>query len=147
LALSESSRIARALRLPLLSSDAGQILRETDRRGLLGSHLLVVGTNAMAAYAIEAAGSFNDVLDETEDFDLAWAAEEKANEVLVWEMLKAVDPAFRINSERDFQARNAKAYEVELLVAPSRAVTLGAKDRPKPGRYPNRNGCCRGDAF
>jgi hypothetical protein len=137
-ALSESSRIARALRLPLLSSDAGPILREADRRGLLGSHLLVVGTNAMAAYAIEAAGSFNDVPDETEDFDLAWAAEEEANEALVWEMLKAVDPTFTINSERDFQARNAKAYEVELLVAPSRADTLGTKDRPKPVPLPEQ---------
>lgn len=70
-AISESSRIARALRLPLLSADAGPILREADRRNLLGGHLLVVGTNAMAAYAIEAAGSFIGVPDETEDFALA----------------------------------------------------------------------------
>jgi hypothetical protein len=137
-ALAESSRIARALRLPLLSSDAGPILREADRRGLLGSHLLVVGTNAMAAYAIEAAGSFVGVPDETEDFDIAWAAEEPANEALVWDMLKAVDPTFTINSERDFQARNAKAYEVELLVAPSLAQTLASKDRPKPVPLPEQ---------
>lgn len=137
-ALAESSRIARALRLPLLSADAGPILREADRRGLLGSHLLVVGTNAMAAYAIEAASSFVGVPDETEDLDLAWAAEEKASEALVWDMLKAVDPTFTINSERDFQARNAKAYEVELLVAPSRADTLGVKDRPKPIPLPEQ---------
>lgn len=137
-ALSESSRIARALRLPLLSADVGPILREADRRGLLGSHLLVVGTNAMAAYAIEAAGGFIGVPDETEDFDLAWAAEEEANDAIVWEMLKAVDPTFTINSERDFQARNAKAYEVELLVAPSRADTLAAKDRPKPVPLPEQ---------
>lgn len=137
-ALSESSRLARALRLPLLSADAGPILREADRRSLLGSHLLVVGTNAMAAYSIEAAGSFIDVPDETEDFDLAWAAEEEAGEALVWDMLKAVDPTFAINSERDFQARNAKAYEVEILVAPSRAETLGTKDRPKPVPLPEQ---------
>jgi hypothetical protein len=137
-ALAESSRIARALRLPLLSADAGPILREADRRGLLGSHLLVVGTNAMAAYAIEAAGSFVGVPDETEDFDLAWAAEEEASDALVWDMLKAVDPTFTINSERDFQARNAKAYEVELLVAPSRADTLAIKDRPKPVPLPEQ---------
>lgn len=137
-ALAESGRLARALRLPLLSADAGPILREADRRGLLGSHLLVVGTNAMTAYAIEAAGSFVGVPDETEDFDLAWAAEEEANDALVWEMLKAVDPTFTINSERDFQARNAKSYEVELMVAPSRADTLAAKDRPKPVPLPEQ---------
>jgi len=53
-------------------------------------------------------------------------------------MLKAVDPTFTINNERDFQARNAKAYEVELLVAPSRANTLGAKDRPRPVPLPEQ---------
>lgn len=137
-ALGETGRIARALRLPMLSSDAGPILREADRRGLLGTHLLVVGTNAMAAYAIEAAGAFIDVPDETEDFDLAWAAEEAANEAIVWDMLKAVDPTFTINSERDFQARNAKAYEVELLVAPSLAATLARTDRPKPVPLPEQ---------
>ena len=40
-ALNETSRIARALRLPMLSADAGPILREADRRSLLD--LLVRG--------------------------------------------------------------------------------------------------------
>ncbi|MGB7655664.1 MAG: GSU2403 family nucleotidyltransferase fold protein [Novosphingobium sp.] len=130
--LGESSRIARALRLPMLSADAGPILREADRRSLLGSHLLVIGTNAMAAYALEAAGTFRDVPDETEDFDLAWSAEAVETGTQLWDMLKAVDPTFTVNSEREFQARNAKAYEVELLIAPSRVGTLAAKDRPRP---------------
>src|SRR3546814_8073863 len=71
--------------------------------------------------------------DETEDFDLAWvAAEQNNSEQTVWQMLKTVDPTFTINSERDFQARNARAYEVELLVAPSRAETLSDRDQPRP---------------
>ena len=137
-ALDESARLYRALRLPMLSTGAGPILRECDRRGLLGSHLLVVGTNAMAAYAIEAAGTFRDVPDETEDFDLAWAAEEPEDGTQLWDMLKAVDPTFTINTEREFQARNAKAYEVELLVAPSRVATLAGKDRPRPVPLPEQ---------
>jgi hypothetical protein len=137
-ALAESSRIARALRLPMLSADAGPILREADRRNLLGSHLLVVGTNAMAAYSLEMAGAFIGVPDETEDFDLAWAAKEVEAGAQVWDLLKTVDPTFAINSERDFQARNAKAYEVELLVAPSRADTLGALDKPRPVPLPEQ---------
>ena len=137
-ALGESSRIARALRLPLLSADAGPILREADRRSLLGSHLLVVGTNAMAAYALEAAGAFRDVPDETEDFDLAWTADEPEDGTQLWDMLKAVDPTFTINTEREFQARNAKAYEVELLVAPSRVATLAGRDRPRPVPLPEQ---------
>lgn len=136
--LAESAALYRALRLPLLSSDAGPILRECDRRGLLGSHLYVVGTNAIAAYMVEANGLI--VLpDETEDFDLAWVADEPdLDDKTVWEMLKAVDSTFTINSERDFQARNAKAYEVELLVAPSRVRTLGTADRPRPVPLPEQ---------
>jgi len=135
-ALGESSRIARALRLPMISADAGPILREADRRSLLGSHLLVIGTNAMVAYALEAAGTFRNVPDETEDFDLAWAAEEAEDTARLWDMLKAVDPTFTVNSEREFQARNAKAYEVELLIAPSRLGTLAPKDKPRPVPLP-----------
>ncbi|WP_324699163.1 GSU2403 family nucleotidyltransferase fold protein [Novosphingobium sp. RL4] len=137
-ALAESAALYRALRLPLLSSDAGPILRECDRRALLGSHLLVVGTNAIAAYMVEANGRI-DLPDETEDFDLAWVSRSaQENERRVWDMLKAVDSTFTINAERDFQARNARAYEVELLVAPSRAATLGGRDQPRPVPLPEQ---------
>ena len=137
--LAESARLYRALRLPLLSSNAGPILREADRRRLLGSHLLVIGTNAMAAFAVEAAGLIRDAPGETEDFDLAWTSEElESPELLVWNLLKAVDPTFAINTERDFQARNAKAYEVELLVAPSRVGTINSKDMPRPLALPEQ---------
>lgn len=137
--LEESSRLYRALRLPLLSSDAGPILREADTRNLLGSHLLVVGTNAMVAYSIEAAGQIIGAPDETEDFDLAWSAKEAddASET-VWRMLKAVDPTFTVNTERTFQARNSKAYEVELLVAPSREQTMSRNDKPRPVPLPEQ---------
>lgn len=130
--LAETSKIYRALRLPLLSSGAGPILREADRRGLLGSHLLVIGTNAMTAYALEAAGIIRNAPDETEDFDLAWVGEVQDQEERIWQMLRAVDPTFTINSERDFQARNASAYEVELLAAPSRIDSFVSKDWPRP---------------
>lgn len=137
-ALAESAALYRALRLPLLSSDAGPILRECDRRGLLGSHLLVVGTNAIAAYMAEANGRI-DLPDETEDFDLAWISQqEDEDEKRLWEMLKAVDPTFTVNAERDFQARNARAYEVEIVVAPSRAATLGGRDQPRPVPLPEQ---------
>jgi hypothetical protein len=136
--LAEAAALYRALRLPLLSSEAGPILRECDRRRLLGTQLLVVGTNAIMAYMAEANSAIS-LPDETEDFDLAWVSQEpEDDEQRVWDMLKAVDPTFTINSERDFQARNAKAYEVELMVAPSRATTLGSKDRPRPVPLPEQ---------
>ena len=138
-ALDESARLYRALRLPMLSSEAGPLLREIDRRDLFGSHLLVVGTNAMAAYAIEAAGMILAAPDETEDFDLAWSAETAEDAgAKVWEMLKSVDQTFTVNMERSFQARNARTYEVEILVAPSRADTMGPTDKPRPVPLPEQ---------
>jgi hypothetical protein len=137
--LGETARLARALRLPLLASEAGGILREIDRRSLFGTHLLVVGTNAMVAYAIEAAGGLIDAPDETEDFDLAWASQGVGtNANVLWDLLKAVDPTFTVNMERTFQARNSKAYEVEILVAPSRASSLHSLDQPKPVALPEQ---------
>lgn len=143
--LEESCRLYRALRLPLLASEAGEILREADRRDLLGGHLIVIGTNAMPAYAIEAAGFIRGAPDETQDCDLAWTATEDSGERQpVWSMLKAVDATYTVNTERSFQARNARAYEVELLVAPSRANTLAQADQPRPVPMPEQEWLLRG---
>lgn len=137
-AVEESCRLCRSLRLPLLSSEAGALLREADRARLLGAQVMVVGTNAMPAYAIEAAGFIRDAPDETEDFDLAWIDERAAGHQSLWAMIKAVDPTFTINSERPFQARNSKAYEVEVLVAPSRKDGMFRTDQPKPIPLPEQ---------
>jgi hypothetical protein len=134
-----TSRLYRALRLPMIESMAGTILREADRRNLLASQLVVVGTNAMPAYSVEAGGFIRDVPDETLDFDLAWSAEVMPEDGQpVWELLKAVDPTFTVNTERKFQARNARAYEVELLAAPSRMKTMRRTDKPSPIPLPEQ---------
>lgn len=139
IALDESARLARALRLPMVASEAGPILREADRRHLLDGALLVVGTNTMAAYALEAGGFIRDLPGETDDFDLAWTeTRESDGEQVLWHLLKAVDPTFTVNTERTFQARNAKAYEVEILVAPSRMNSLARADRPRPVPLPEQ---------
>ncbi|MBK9447635.1 MAG: hypothetical protein IPO00_16960 [Betaproteobacteria bacterium] len=131
LRLQETCRLYIALRLGAIASEAAAILRAADRRGLLDNCLRVVGTNALAAYELEAASRFAIGMDSTEDFDLAWSADKKTalalaaqSPVSIFGMLKAIDSTYTINSERPFQARNAKAYEVELLVAPSRVAAL-----------------------
>jgi hypothetical protein len=70
--LMETWRLYRALRLPMIPSEAAEILREADRRSLLGTHLLVVGTNALPAYFIEAGGRIVNAPAETNDFDMAY---------------------------------------------------------------------------
>jgi hypothetical protein len=131
--LDETCRLYRALKLPLIPREAAEILREADRRALLGTHLLVIGTNAVPAYFIEAGGRIMNAPAETQDFDLAWSAgKNDEDDNPVWAMLKSVDSTYTVNTERTFQARNAKAYEVELLVAPSRARTMGRNPRSTP---------------
>jgi hypothetical protein len=135
--LNETCRLYRSLRLPLITSDGAKILREADKRKLLGPHVIVVGTNAMPAYAIEAGGTIADAPDETLDFDLAVTAEE-SDGAPVWAMLQAVDDTYTVNMERPFQARNASAYEVELLTAPSRIKGMARLDRPRPFPLPEQ---------
>ncbi|EMD82040.1 GSU2403 family nucleotidyltransferase fold protein [Pacificimonas flava] len=136
-AVAESAALARALRLPMIANLPGAILRAADERGMLDGQLLVVGTNALPAYMAEAAALIDDAPLETEDFDLAWAAGGRKGdtpepEPAVWPMLKSVDTTFTVNSERGFQARNADAYEVELLAAPSTLPGLPRRDQPRP---------------
>jgi hypothetical protein len=136
--LEESGRLCRALRVPMLANAAGGILREADRRRLLGTHLLVVGANAMVAYAVEAGGYIRDAPDETQDFDMAWCARTNEPLEVLWQMLKSVDRTYTVNMERTFQARNAKAHEFEILAAPSRAESMSPLDRPRPIPMPEQ---------
>lgn len=140
MALIEIGRIYKSLRLGTISADAAAILREADLRKQLGVSLLVVGTNAMPAYEIEAQSRIAMGLDETMDFDMAWigglnlavtSPSSVANDS-VWEMLKAVDSSYTVNTERTFQARNSKAYEVELVIAPSQLPSMITGDHPVP---------------
>lgn len=133
----ESARLLRALRVPMLAAAPGPILREADLRGLLDGDLLVVGTNTILAYQQEAAARL-DLSDETEDFDFAWASTEQPEGTPFWDLLKAVDATYTVNTERSFQARNADAYEVELLAAPSRIGTMGPREKPKPIPLPEQ---------
>jgi hypothetical protein len=133
----------RTLRLPAIASAAAEVLREADRRRMLGEQLIVVGTSAMVAYEFEAGERFATGLDATEDFDLAWAVVTGETVLVtgklqspVLSMLKAVDSTYVVNSERPFQARNRAAYEVKVLAAPSVMKTYPPAEPLRPVRMP-----------
>lgn len=69
--LKEQASLDRALHMPMLPAEAGKILREADRLRFLGDQAMVVGTNALIAYALEANGFIRDAPDATLDFDTA----------------------------------------------------------------------------
>jgi hypothetical protein len=130
--------IYRALKLPRIASQAAKILREADIRELLGNQIMVIGTNAMPAYAIEACGSIN-APNRTDDFDLAWIAlVGNGDERPLWDMFNAVDSTYTVNTEKPFQVRNKHAYEVEMLVAPSRVAGVSRLEKPKPVALPEQ---------
>jgi hypothetical protein len=141
-ALATTCRLYRALRMPAISSPAAAVLREADARGLLGSALLVIGTNALSAYAVETGELFDTGLQATEDFDLAWSGGPDTLAALgpapILSMLKSVDSTYTRNEERPFQARNAKAYSIDILVAPSLAETFPASEPLRPTALPEQ---------
>lgn len=142
--LAIATRIYRTLRLPAIASEAAAILRAADERGMLDGDLMVVGTTAVAAYEMEAASRFAIGMDATEDFDLAWSepttalAASRTPPAPIISMLKSVDSTYTVNTERPFQARNAKAYEVEILVAPSVAAAYPSTEPLHPIAFPEQ---------
>lgn len=143
--LKEQASLYRALRLPMLPAEAGKILREADRLRFLGEQAMVVGTNALIAYALEANGFIRDAPDATLDFDMALTcAEADESRPTLWKVLKEADTTYSVNTERPFQARNAKAYEVEILSAPSRSGGQIAQDRPRPIPLPEQEWLLKG---
>ncbi len=144
--LAVAGSLYRALRLPVVANPAAAILREADLRGMLEGALLVVGTNALAAYELEAGARFAAGLDATEDFDLSWSGGGTATLALsdaaghgVFDVLKAVDDTYTVNTERKFQARNRNAYAVELLCSPDTADHLAPGEKLSPLSLPSQS--------
>lgn len=130
--ISERSAQCRALRLPVLPDRQGEILRALDAEGLLRNDLLVVGTNAFCAYELLCGARFPVGNEETEDFDLAWCRGTRvslsgtstagaSHRKSLLAVLQGIDPSFKVNPRKRYQAVSQDGYEVELLLAPSLA--------------------------
>jgi hypothetical protein len=121
----------RRLRMPTLPDKQAEILRKLDIEGLLGTDLMVVGTNAFSAYEWAANAIFPAGNEATQDFDLTWCRGTPASLVLtgtdstkrkkktLFSVLKSIDSTYKITPRKPYQAMNSEGYEVELLAAPS----------------------------
>jgi hypothetical protein len=138
-----SGALYRTMRLPRISSAAAELLREFDRHELLGSCLMVVGTNAMAAYEVEARMRFATAagVNTTQDVDMTWVAAAGRQTTLaavraaprtLLDVMKRVDVTYTVNTERSFQVRNASGYGVELLMPLSLAGSLPRAETISP---------------
>lgn len=134
--LDEFARQWRALRLPTVTAMPGRLLRELDLQGLLGTDVMLVGTNAFVAYELHSRHKFLRGVAETNDFDLGWcrgaplelaaaaAAAASPPRTDLLSALRRVDKTFRVQRTKRYQAVNDDGYEVELLAAPSMHATL-----------------------
>jgi hypothetical protein len=101
---------------------AARILRACDERGLLGEHLIVVGTNAMFAYEVLAGVQIESGLIATGDIDLLYDARRHISlaitglgtEGLIG-LLKKIDRSFAPAKPRGFRAINRDGYLVDLI--------------------------------
>jgi hypothetical protein len=66
------ARMTRTLRAPAMPDKQGELLRELDYAQLLGTDLMLVGTNCFPAYEVLCGARFPVGSEATEDFDLAW---------------------------------------------------------------------------
>lgn len=121
--LDQMAPVNRALRLGRLPTIAARILRRFDGADLLGTSLLVVGTNAMFAFETMAGVQLSADMIATADIDLLLDARRSlnlaamsaiGNEGLLG-ILKQVDRSFELPRARSFRAANRDGYLVDLI--------------------------------
>jgi hypothetical protein len=119
--LRQMARLNRAMRLGRVPNIAADILLKLDEQGLLGSHLVVVGTNALFAYEAKAGVHIDSEVLATEDVDFLFdarrhlklvSADIKRNGLMG--LLKEVDESFT-RSKQSFRASNRDGYLVDLI--------------------------------
>ena len=118
--LAEMAPVNRALGLGRMPTIAARIVRELDREGLLGSHVIVAGTNALYAYEAATGTILPTEYVATTDTDLLWdtkqslllAATGIRREGLMG-ILRRVDRSFV--ADYGFNATNDAGYIVDLI--------------------------------
>lgn len=114
--------VNRAIGIGRLPAIAARILRELDSEGLLGSHIIVAGTNALYAYEVAAGVVVGGEHVATGDADLLWDARQSlllsATGIVrrqgLMSILRRVDPSFTTSC--GFNATNDRGYVVDLIV-------------------------------
>ncbi len=115
-------------RVPTLTAN---VIRVLDRAGLLGAHLLVLGSYALYAYEAAAGVQLKEGLLQTEDLDtlldpgaaLKLGEESRARGFLG--LVRTVDKTFSAVGNRSFRAVNARGFMVDLLRPPIDAAAAG----------------------
>jgi hypothetical protein len=118
--LADMAPVNRALGLGRMPDIAARIVRALDQAGLLGTHIIVAGTNALYAYEAATGTVLPPEHVATTDADLLWDAEESLELAAtgirregIMGILRRVDRSFV--ADYGFNAKNADGYIVDLL--------------------------------
>jgi hypothetical protein len=120
--LDQMAPINKALGLGRVPKIAARILRQLDESELLGSQLVVVGTNALFAYEAKAGVRVESGLMATEDVDLLLDIRQRLSlvgrevrQTGLLGLLRRVDHSFSPRRSLDFRAVNRDGYYVDLI--------------------------------
>ena len=137
-AIEQKALVNRALGLGRVPKLTARILRRLTDAGLLGTHLHVVGTNALFAYEVRAGAFFSTGLVATGDADLLMDARRKlrltVDEVRqegVLGLIRRVDKSFELRGKKDFRAFNKDGFYVDLI-RPETGNWLDVPQRARP---------------
>jgi hypothetical protein len=118
--LDRMAAVNRALGLGRLPTIAARILRELDREQMLGSHIIVAGTNALYAYETATGTIIGSEHVATTDADLLWDTSQSlllaatgVRREGIMGILRRVDHSFQ--ADYGFNATNRDGYIVDLL--------------------------------
>ena len=114
------SGVNKALGIGRMRSIVGRIVRELDREGLLGEHVIIAGTNALHAYETACGVLISPQHVATTDADLVWdgshnlflAAKGVRREGIMG-ILRRVDHSFV--ADFGFNATNSEGFIVDLI--------------------------------
>jgi hypothetical protein len=108
-------------RVPRIAAD---IIRLLDSNGLLGTHLLILGSHAIYAYEFAAGVQLKAGLLQTNDLDTLLDSKAKleiagaVRSTGLLGLIQRVDKSFKLIRQRSFRAVNAKGFMVDLVRAP-----------------------------
>ncbi len=118
--LDKMAPVNRALGLGTMRGIAARIVREIDKEGLLGAHVIVAGTNALHAYETACGVQIGQEHVATTDADLVWdgkhdlflAAHGVKREGIMG-LLRRVDKSFV--ADYGFNATNDEGFIIDLI--------------------------------
>lgn len=121
--LNIQAKINAAYRVGHVENHVAAICEQLNKANLLGTNIIIIGTNALSAYEALAGVRFQSDIMATTDIDLLWNHTSKLSLVTAKELqpegliglLRHVDKSFEIIQTQPFRAVSKSGYMVDLI--------------------------------